>query len=252
VSARAIAVTGKGGTGKTTVSSLIVRHLKEHGEGPVLALDADPDANLATVLGIPVTSSLGSLREETLKAMKDFPAGMSKQGYIEAGLHEIIAESDQVDLISMGRSEGPGCYCFINNLLRKFADELTPAYKWLVLDNEAGLEHLSRRTTTNVDSLIVVVNENPLSLDCAVRIGALLAEIPNSVKHKYYLINRVAEDRIEAVSEKAAGLDMECLGALPHDEELERLIFAGESVYGLGATPAATAMDRIMEKIKEK
>ena len=97
---RAIAVTGKGGTGKTTVSALIIKHLKEHGEGPVLALDADPDANLATVLGVPVMSTIGDVREETLKAMKDFPAGMSKQSYIEAGLHEVITESDQVDLIA--------------------------------------------------------------------------------------------------------------------------------------------------------
>jgi len=249
---RAIAVTGKGGTGKTTVSALIIKHLKEHGDGPVLALDADPDANLATVLGLPVASTVGDIREDTLKAMKDFPAGMSKQSYIEAGLHEIIAESDQVDLISMGRSEGPGCYCYINNLLRKFAEDLTPSYKWVVLDNEAGLEHLSRRTTTNVDSLIAVINENPLSIDCARRIDVLLKEIPNAVRRKYYLINRVPDDRIEAVREKAAGLDMECLGALPHDAELERLIFAGESVYGLNGTPAASRVDMIMEQIKEK
>lgn len=173
--ARIIAVTGKGGTGKTTIAALIIRHLKKHANGPILALDADPDANLSTLLGISVEKTIGDLREETLKEIKNFPAGMSKHNYIEAGLHQLIVETEKMDIITMGRSEGPGCYCYINSLLRKFADDLQTAYEWVVMDNEAGLEHLSRRTASHVDHLLVVVNDNPLAIDCARRIDDLIS-----------------------------------------------------------------------------
>ena len=249
--AKTIAVTGKGGVGKTTVAALILRYLKEHNSGPILALDADPDCNLATMLGIAVETTIGDLREEVLKQIRNFPAGMSKENYIQAGLHQIIVENEKVDLITMGRGEGPGCYCFINNLLRKFADDLLPSYEWLVMDNEAGMEHLSRRTTSRIDHLIVVVNENPLSLDCARRIDELLASMKRDVRNKYLLLNAVRKERIEAVKEKAAGLSLDYLGCLAPDPALEAAVFRGESVCSIEACPAVLEMNVIMARLEK-
>ncbi len=247
--AQVLAVTGKGGVGKTTVAALIVRHLRAHAAGPILALDADPDANLATVLGIPVEMSIGDLREDMLRDIKNFPAAMSKEAYVEAGLHQLITETPKVDLITMGRGEGSGCYCFINNLLRKFADELMPSYEWVVMDNEAGLEHLSRRTASRIDHPIVVVNENPLSQDCARRIDDMLDDIGRDVRKRYFVVNAVRPERIEAVMAKMADLSLEFLGAVPVDDALDDAIFNGRSVYELENTPAIAIIDEIMQKI---
>jgi CO dehydrogenase maturation factor len=248
---RAIAVTGKGGVGKTTVAALAIRHLVEAGQVPVLAVDADPDSNLGTLLGMPAESTIGDLREDALKKVRDMPAGMSKQAYMEAGLHEIVVEGRGVDLIAMGRSEGPGCYCAINNMIRSFSDDLSPSYPWMVMDNEAGLEHLSRRTTNNVDALVVVVNDSPLSLDCARRIGAVVADIKNNVRRRFYLINAARPERIEEIRRRAAGLDMEYLGCLPLDPALEELVFEGRSVFELDGGPAMERMEGVMKLLGE-
>lgn len=245
----AIAITGKGGVGKTTTASLIIRYLKENSAGPILALDADPDANLATALGIAVETTIGDLREDVLRNIRDIPAGMSKDTYVQAGLHEIIVETPKVDLITMGRAEGPGCYCYINNLLRKFADELMPSYQWVVIDNEAGMEHLSRRTASQIDHLIVVVNECPLSVDCAGRIDQLLGELGQNVRNKYFILNAVRTDRLEAVKDRMAASSLEYLGAVPRDDALEEIIFRGESIYALENGPVMGIIADMMQKI---
>ncbi len=247
--AQVIAITGKGGVGKSTVAAMIISCLQNIASGAILALDADPDANLARLLGIDVESTIGDLREDLLKAVKDFPPGMSKENYVEAGLHQIIAETPKVDLISMGRGEGPGCYCFINNLLRKFSDDLMDSYQWIVMDNEAGIEHLSRRTASKIDHLIVVVNDNPLSIDCAERIDELLADLDRDVTNKYFLINAARPDRVDALMEKMAPLSLEFLGSVPRDEILEKAIYDGESVSSLTDTPAINMINKIMKKM---
>jgi len=247
--AKTIVVAGKGGAGKTTAAALIVRCLREHAAGPVLALDADPDANLATVLGVDVEKTIGDLREETLAGVRDLPPGMSKINYIEAGLHEIVVESDKVDLITMGRGEGPACYCYVNNLLRKFAGQLSDSYEYVVMDTEAGLEHLSRRVAPNIDALIVVVNENPLTTDCARRIVETLPGIKASVGAAYLLLNRVRPQRIETVRQLVADLDINYLGCVPDDPEFEQAVFDRRSIYGLADTPAVRAIDEAMNRL---
>ena len=247
---KTIAITGKGGTGKTTISALMIRYLRERKEGPILAIDADPDSNLGSLLGITVPDTIGDLREDLMKNLEKLPSGMSKQDYFAAGLNQIIIEHDQFDFLAMGRSEGPGCYCMINNLLRKFAVDLTPSYKWVVMDNEAGMEHLSRRTSADVEALIAVVNENPLTLECARRINTLSKNIPNSVKRRYYLINGVGEDRIDAARKRAESLEMQYLGYIPYDKELNEMSFKGESVLNLGESPAVQAIKKIMDQIR--
>jgi len=247
--AKTIAVTGKGGVGKTTVAALIIRYLRENTPGPILALDADPDCNLATVLGVEIESTIGDLREDMLKQIKDFPPGMSKENYVEAGLHQLITETPKVDMITMGRGEGSGCYCFINNLLRKFADDLLPAYQWMVMDNEAGLEHLSRRTAAFIDHLIVVVTDNPLAIDCAVRVDRLLDDLDRDVRNRHFVLNAVRAERIPEVMDKMSNLGMEHLATIPRDDAVEEAVFRGESLYALANTPAVTIIDEMMRKI---
>jgi CO dehydrogenase maturation factor len=251
--AKILAVAGKGGTGKTTVTGLILKYLKEYAEGPVLALDADPDANLGTVLGIPVEKTIGDLREETLKEIKSLPPGMNKSNYIQAGLHQIVVERPKIDMITMGRSEGPGCYCYINSVMRKFSDDLQADYAWVVMDNEAGLEHLSRRTASNVDALVVVVNANPLALDCARRIDVLTDEFSNKIRRKYILINNVTEPKnIPVLEERIGDISMEYLGYIPYDKEIEDSIFNGQSLFSLPETSAVQRINEIMSHIQEE
>ena len=247
--AHTLAVTGKGGVGKTMVAALMIRHLREHASGAVLALDADPDSNLSTVLGVPVENTLGDVREETLKHIKELPPGMDKAAYIEAGLHEIVVETHGVDFLAMGRSEGPGCYCYVNNLLRQFADDLLPSYQWMVMDSEAGMEHLSRRTASRLDHLIVVVNQSPLSIDCAGRITEVIAAVHNEVRNSHFLINNVPEDRVDSVREKVDGLGLTYLGYIPHDDAIEQMIFDGRSLYDLDDAEMSSRIGDVMEKL---
>lgn len=250
--AKTIAVTGKGGTGKTVVAALIIKWLKHNAAGPILALDADPDANLGAVLGIRAEKTIGDLREETLKEIKNLPAGMSKSAYIEAGLHQIVVENEKVDLITMGRPEGPGCYCYLNNLLREFADKMQAAYEWVVMDNEAGLEHLSRRTASKIHRLLVVINENPLSIDCAERIDKLVRELKNEIGVIYVVANSVNESQSRQLKGKIDRLRMKYLGFIPYDQNIEDLIFKRKSLFDLVNSEAFSKIDKIMRQMVEK
>ncbi|MFW6137692.1 MAG: AAA family ATPase [Spirochaetota bacterium] len=244
-----IAVAGKGGTGKSTIAALVVLYLCQKNLGPVLAVDADPDANLGTMLGIKVTKTLGQMREEVLEEIKNFPPGMSKPQYIEAGLHQIIDEAEGFDLLTMGRGEGPGCYCYLNSLIRKFSEELFPVYTSIVMDNEAGLEHLSRRTTSNVDALIVVVNDNPISVATARNIERIVKDIKTLIGRKYVVTNMVKEQRKSLVINQVKGLDMEYLGDIPYDQNLEDLIYQGRSLRELEASPVKDHIKYIVDTI---
>lgn len=247
--AKSIAVAGKGGTGKTTIAALLILRMRERNMGPILAVDADPDANLGTLVGMEPQTSLGDLREEFLREVKNFPAGMSKASYVETELHQIIEEGTGLDLITMGRGEGPGCYCYLNSLIRRFSDDLNPSYQWLVVDNEAGLEHLSRRTTQDVDALIVVVNDNPLSFHAAKRIHVLTEELKNVVVKKYVVTNMIREERKSVVLERLAELGMEYITDIPFDRSLEEAVFRGEPLNKLKGLPVMDCIDTILRKV---
>lgn len=246
---KSIAIAGKGGTGKTTLAALIIDHLCATGQGPVLAIDADADANLGTLLGREPRQTVGELREEVREEFKRFPAGMSKAQYVEAGLHQIIEEGEGFDLISMGRGEGAGCYCYLNSLIRKFSEDLLPSYRWVVIDNEAGLEHLSRRTSTSIDSLIVVVNDNPITLNTARSIHRITQGIPNAIFKQYIVTNAVAPERRGGVEEKLASIPMPCIGHLPRDPAIEAAICNGGCLRGLPDSPAKQAVKAILDKV---
>lgn len=244
-----IAVAGKGGTGKSTIAALLIERLKSMGRTPVLAVDADPDCNLGTLLGTEPDETVGHLRDDMLKTIKDFPAGMTKADYIEAGLNQIIEEEPGFDLITMGKGEGASCYCFINNLIRKFCDDLTPSYPWVVIDNEAGLEHLSRRTTTDIQALIVVVNESPLSFSCARQIKEIVADMNGRIEHTYVVTSMVRPERLDAVHGRIGDMGMEFLVDVPQDPGIEDLCFDGAPISQLNSDPVLSAIDRIIEQI---
>ena len=247
--AKSIAVAGKGGTGKTTIAALLVTQLGLRGWGPVLAVDADPDSNLGSLLGISPRQSIGDLREEVLKAIKELPAGMTKASYVEAGLHQIIEEAEGFDLLTMGRGEGAGCYCALNNMIRKFSDDLTPSYRWVIMDNEAGLEHLSRRTTRDVDALVVVVTDNPLSLASAERIQAITEAMDNRIRRKFIVTNAVKEAHKAAVQEKVRSFRLEYLVDIPYDPQLEETIFRGEPLKKMDGSPIMASIAAIIDAV---
>lgn len=247
--AKSIAVAGKGGTGKTTIAALLVTNLTMRGMTPVLAVDADPDSNLGSMLRLQPKQSVGDLREDILKEIKNFPAGMTKASYVEAGLHQIIEEAQGFDLITMGRGEGAGCYCYLNSLIRKFSDDLTPSYAWVVIDNEAGLEHLSRQTTRDIDALIVVVTENPLSIHSAQRIQAITQALDNRIGKKYIVTNAVKEERKAEIRERIKEFRMEYLVDIPYDPRLEETIFRGEALQKMAGSPIMDSIQAIIDTV---
>ena len=172
-----IAVAGKGGVGKTTFSSLAIQHLHKATGDVVLAVDADPNANLHAKLGVAPGKTIGDIREELLAEADKLPAGISKQEHVDYQIRLALTEGDGFDLLTMGRQEGPGCYCYVNNILRTFVDSLSEKYQSIVIDNEAGMEHLSRRTTRTSDVLFIVSDASKAALDSAVRIAALAQEM---------------------------------------------------------------------------
>ena len=166
-----IALAGKGGTGKTTLAGMLIRYLVQNNKIPILAVDADCNANLNEVLGLNVGDTLGNAREDMKKG--DVPSGMTKDIFMEMKLEEAVVEADGFDLIVMGQPEGAGCYCAANSLLTSFLERLQGNYPYIVMDNEAGMEHISRLTTSNVDTLLIVSDPSRRGLQAAVRIDEL-------------------------------------------------------------------------------
>lgn len=194
-----IALAGKGGTGKTTLAALTIRYITEVVGKPTFGVDADPNTSLGAALGMDSERTISDMREGVIEKRLDFPAGMSKERYIEYCIEECVVERPRLDLLVMGRPEGPGCYCYVNNLLRKYLDRLGTSYPFVVIDNEAGMEHLSRRTTNRVDLLLVVCEPTVIGVVTARRIVKLAEELPISIKEKEVVLNRVP---VEGISEK--------------------------------------------------
>ncbi len=244
-----IAVAGKGGTGKTTLAALLICRLRHMEENPILAIDADPDSNLGTMLGVEAGESVGELREEVLAEIKNFPPGMSKAAYVESGLHQIIEEADGFDLITMGRGEGAGCYCYLNTMIRKFSEDLFPSYRWVVMDNEAGLEHISRRTSANIDALVVVVGENPISLNTARTIQQITEDPKCGIKRRFVVMNMVRPELEEKVRGRLGELDLEFAGTIPRDPRIEEAVFSGQPLTALEETAAWESVDTLLRLV---
>ena len=242
-----IAIAGKGGIGKSTIAGLIIRMIKEKNKGTVLGVDADPNSNLAEYLGIMPSKSIGEVLDDVSANKDKIPAGMTKDRFIEYEIQSIIAEGEGFDILSMGRPEGPGCYCYVNNILRSMTAKLIKDYDFVVIDNEAGLEHLSRKTTGSADVLLVVSDASPAGLRAAKRISGLTRELKIKAGKRFLLINRGGR---EIGTDKLVGMDLDYLGMVPDDSGIERLSILGGSLGDLEKnSPAYSALRKLLDKI---
>jgi CO dehydrogenase maturation factor len=259
-----LAVAGKGGTGKTTLAALLIQSLIERGEGPVLAVDADPNPNLGSVLGCQVQKTISELRDELLDHIRKLPPGVTKDDYLEMGIQECLWEGRGVDLLAMGAGEGPRCYCAVNSVLRRCIDRLRGAYRYVVMDNEAGLEHLSRCTTQDVDVLLIVSNGMPVSLQAAFRIRELTKRLALRIGEQFLVLNDVSVTDQAWIEERVQRTGLKLLGVVPSDDRLRQLSLEGQPLSYLASdstarkalreilraalSPAAPALQEIAER----
>lgn len=242
-----IAMAGKGGTGKTTIAGLLIRYLLHKGVKPILAVDADANANLNEVLGLKVETTLGEARE----SMKDgVPAGMTRDVYMEYKVQEALVESEGFDLMVMGRPEGAGCYCHANTLLSRYVDRLCGNYRVVVMDNEAGMEHISRLIARRADILLIVSDPTQRGIQAAKRIRDLARELNVEIKTDYVIINRVNGGLPPAVraAVKAAGLNL--AGHVEEDPLINRYDTDGRPTFELpDDAPSVQALNKIFDAI---
>ena len=239
-----IAISGKGGSGKTTLAAMIIRSLIEKSRSrAILAVDADPNSCLGLTLGVQPVGTVADIREDA-RAKPPTNTGMDRVRSVEYGIQQAITEAKGFDLLTMGRPEGPDCYCAVNNMLRKFLDELSSQYQFVVIDNEAGMEHLSRRTTNNVDVLLIIAEPTPIGLVTARRIFTLAEKLPISVKRLGILWNK---------TEKSKELnEIETFGHLPYDEVVSDTSTQGKTVFDIEKNdPAFSATQKILERVLE-
>ena len=247
-----ISVSGKGGTGKTTVTALLLKWLIQNTEKVALVVDADPATNLPDVLGVELRRTVG----QSSKELKDkIEAGtlsptLSKKEVLEANVFQILVEEDRFDLLAMGRPEGEGCYCFVNNVLTRILDTLTRNYEVALLDMEAGLEHLSRRTDRDVDSMIVVTDPSRMGLETARRIKELVDEVHIDVKNIYLVGNRFTPDLEELLRKSADDIGLEYGGIIPVDENVMAFNLTGKPLLDIpDDSPAYVAVGNLAKKL---
>jgi len=245
-----IAVSGKGGVGKTNLAALLVRCLAKIGS--VLAIDADPDSNLPQALGAEVKSNVGEIREAIVNAPARSEVAADKGGAFERELHKIVEETPQCDIVMMGRSEGEGCYCAINHILRQIIDSRVNMYDFTVIDCEAGLEHLSRRTTKDVDVMLVVTDATKNGILTAKRIEQLSKELYVDFGEVLTVGNRVTPETKELLEEMARENGVKIMAYVPYDPQIAALDIRGRPALELAAdSPAAVAVDGICQQILE-
>jgi len=243
-----IALAGKGGTGKTTVAGMLVKYLVSRGKKPVLAVDADSNANLNEVLGLKVNQTLGNAREEMKKGK--VPPGMTKDIFISMKLEEAVVEEDGFDLIVMGQPEGAGCYCAANSLLTAFLERLTGNYPYIVIDNEAGMEHISRLTTSNVDVLLIVSDASRRGLQAASRIDALSRNLNIGVGRSCLVLNQAEPESVAALRPAIENENLALVGAIPRDRSVFEYDLNGRPTTALPQdNPALKAAYDIFDSI---
>jgi CO dehydrogenase maturation factor len=248
-----IALAGKGGTGKTSIAGLTVRYLIEKKKRPVLAVDADSNSCLNETLGIDVPATIGRLREESLQAVRsggERLGGMSMEQLLEFQVQQSLVESKSFDLIVMGRPEGPGCYCAANNILRKYTDKLSETYPYVVMDNEAGMEHLSRRTTHKVNVLLIVSDPTVRGIHTAKRINGLVDELQLEIDRRVLIINRVPINEGDNLKSLAANSGLFVAGIIPQDDLIFEYDLRGKPIFQLPAnSKAVKAVFNILDSI---
>lgn len=259
---KTIALAGKGGVGKTTVAGMVIKYLMHNQSGAILAIDADPSSNLNMVLGLDLDYTVGDIREGMLDevkksltaggaAMGTIGGGLTKQDYLDYEIRSALSEGDRFDLIAMGRSEGPGCYCAVNHNLRHVIDTISGNYRYVVIDNEAGMEHLSRRTTRDVDVLLVVSDATQRGIVAAERIAGFRDEMDININEAYLIVNRLPDNHMpDPLKQRIDAMDIPMLGSIPANTDLMSFEFSGKPLIELGdESPVYQAVAGMMAKI---
>ncbi|MEW6027975.1 MAG: AAA family ATPase [Chloroflexota bacterium] len=256
-----IALAGKGGVGKTTVAGMVIKYLAQNQTGSILAIDADPSSNLNMVLGLDLEWTVGDIREDMLEqvksslnsggaAMGTMPGGASKRDYLDYHIRSALAEGSRFDLIAMGRGEGPGCYCAVNHNLREVIDSMSKHYAYVVIDNEAGMEHLSRRTTRDVQHLLIVSDPTQRGLVAAQRIADMRRELDINIEKAWLILNRLPGDMPPDLKAFVEKMDVPLLGVIPSDDALTAFEFSGRPLVELGdESPVYRAVATMMDGI---
>lgn len=256
-----IALAGKGGVGKTTVAGMVIKYLAQNQSGSILAIDADPSSNLNMVLGLDLEWTVGDIREDMLQqvkatlvqggaAMGGLPGGVNKRDYLEYHIRSSLAEGSRFDLVAMGRGEGQGCYCAVNHNLRDVIDSMSKHYAYVVIDNEAGMEHLSRRTTRDVQHLLVVSDPSQRGLVAAQRIADMSRELDIRIENAYLVINRVAGGLPPETLAFVEKLGLPLLGTVASDDELAAFDSTGRPLVDLpDESPVYRAVEAMLKRI---
>jgi len=257
-----IALAGKGGVGKTTIAAMVIKYLAQTQPGAILAIDADPSSNLNMVLGLDLDWTVGDIREDMLEqvkqslvtggaAMGSLPGGVTKRDYLDYQIRSSLTEGSRFDLIAMGRSEGPGCYCAVNHNLREVIDSISKHYRYVVIDNEAGMEHLSRRTTRDVQILLVISDPTQRGFVAAERIAAFRHDLDIHIDNTYLILNGLTSETIPApLQERIDSMDIPLLGVVPHSDDMAEFEFSGRPLIELhDDSPVYMAVADMLQKI---
>ena len=246
-----IAVAGKGGVGKTTICGMMIDCLCQKGDGPVLVVDADANANLNEVLGVQMETSLGQIREEMAQAelKKTIPAGMTKGDFAEMKFSEALIEEDDFDMLIMGRTQGEGCYCYVNSMLKRQMDKYVPNYAYVVMDNEAGLEHVARGTLPHVDTMLLISDCSRRGIQAAARIAEMVGQLDLKPGRMGLIVNRAPEGRLDAgILAEIEKQGLTLLGVLPHSDAIYQADCAGEPSAKLpGDNPVKQALAKTLQ-----
>ena len=216
-----IAVAGKGGTGKSTITALIIRSLIKSGRTPILAIDADPNSNLAESLGIDVKDTIGNTLSDFLRNRGSLPQGVTKQSFLEMKLHQILKEEKDIDIMVMGCPEGPGCYCAANAMMKSYFEDLVGNYRYVVVDNEAGMEHFSRKTAANIDLLLLCSNYSLKGIKTVKKISDMVDELGIGVKERFIVINMTPEKLDDSFIAEIEKLGIPYFGNIKTDKSIE-------------------------------
>ena len=254
--AQTIALAGKGGVGKTTICGMLIEYLCEKKNGPVLAVDADANSNLNEVLGVEVEDTLGDIREDMTRAEmaseQVIPTGMTKADYAEMRFSDALTEADDFDLLVMGRTQGKGCYCFVNGLLTAQVSKYAKNYRYIVVDNEAGLEHLSRGVLPQVDTILLVSDCSRRGVQAAGRLSEMIVELKLGAKEVGLIINRAPGGQLNpGIQEEIDRYGMKLMGVVPHDDTVYEYDAEGRpSVTVPADSPVKQAVRRIFDQLR--
>ena len=248
-----IAVAGKGGVGKTTTCGMLIDYLCKKNNGPVLVVDADANSNLNEVLGVEVETSLGAIREEMAQAelRGTIPAGMTKADYADFKFNSAIVEEDDFDMLVMGRTQGKGCYCYVNGVLKSQVDKYAKNYSYIVMDNEAGLEHVARGTLPRVDTMLLISDCSRRGIQAVARIAEMVQEMNLNPAQMGLIVNRAPNGVLDdGVKEEIEKHGLKLFGVLPHDDAVYRCDCDGEPSSKLpDSDPMKIALKGIAQSI---